>query len=186
MPRPRTQHSAVVLRDGRVLVLGGIDSDGGGTDTTFVYDPAANTWADGPHLTVPRLQNATVLLPNGDVLVVGGNGAAAATSEVYSAREQRFVKSGVLSAPRYVAQIAALPDGRVVVSGGLPPVMSAYRPLTSNEVWDPASGSWRTLAPLGEGRAWGTLLRVGRSLYLVSGNGSDEAAFRSVERLPID
>jgi len=186
MPRPRTQHSAVTLRDGRVLVVGGIDSDGGSTDTTFIYDPATNKWADGPHLTVPRLQNATVMLPNGDVLLVGGNGEAAGTSELYSAQAQRFIKSGVLTAPRYVAQIAALPDGRVVVSGGLPPVMSAYRPITSSEIWDPATGSWRALAPLAAGRAWGSLVQVGRSLYLISGNGSDEAAFRSVERLPID
>ena len=186
MPRPRTQHSAVLLRDGRVLVVGGVDSDGGPTDTTFVYDPVANTWADGPHLTVPRLQQATAVLPNGDVLLVGGNGVAAKTSEIYSTKAQRFIASGTLVDPRYVPQAAALPDGRVVVSGGLPPVMSAYRPLVTSEVWDPQSGAWHALAPLAEGRAWGTLLRVGASLFLISGNGSDEAAFRSVERLPID
>lgn len=186
MPRPRTQHSAAVLRDGRVLVVGGIDSDGGATDTTFLYDPVADRWSDGPHLTMPRLQQATVVLPNGDVLLVGGNGEASGTSEVYSVRAQRFVASGRLAEPRYVAQVAALPDGRVVLSGGLPPQMSAYRPLASSEIWDPATGTWHALAPLGAGRAWGNLVRVGHALYLVSGNGSDEAAFRSVERLPID
>lgn len=186
MPRPRTQHTAVVLRDGRVMVLGGIDSDGGPTDTTFLYDPDANTWVDGPHLTMPRLQQATVVLPSGDVLLAGGNGVAAKTSEIYSAKAHRFIASGVLVDPRYVPQMAALPDGRVVVTGGLPPVMTAYRPISSSEIWDPQSGTWRALAPLSEPRAWGTLLRVGSSLYLVSGNGSDETAFRSVERLPID
>jgi hypothetical protein len=186
MPRPRTQHAAVTLRDGRVMVVGGIDSDGGPTDTTFVYDPATNKWSDGPTLTMPRLQQATVVLPNGDVLLAGGDGAAASSSEIYVAREDRFVASGSLVQPRLVAQMAALSDGRVVLTGGLPPTMTSYRPLTSTEIWDPLTRTWRALAPVAEGRAWGSLVRVGHALYLVSGNGTDEAAFRSVERLPID
>jgi N-acetylneuraminic acid mutarotase len=186
LPRLRTQHAAVTLRDGRVLVVGGIDANGGPTDATFLYEPSANTWSEGPHMTMPRLQQATVVLPNGDVMLAGGDDAAASSSEVYLAHENRFVASGSLVNPRLVAQIAALPDGRVVLVGGLPPTMTAYRPLASTEIWDPITRTWRALSRVAEGRAWGTLIRVGHALYLVSGNGSDEAAFRSVERLPID
>jgi hypothetical protein len=186
MPRPRTQFAAVTLRDGRVMVVGGIDSDGGPTDTTFVYDPATNKWSDGPNTTMPRLQQATVVLPSGDVMLAGGDGIAGSSSEIYVAREDKFVASGTLVQPRLVAQVAALPDGRVVLTGGLPPTMTSYRPLTSTEIWDPINRTWRALAPVAEGRAWGSLVRVGHALYLVSGNGTDEAAFRSVERLPID
>jgi hypothetical protein len=186
MPRPRTQHAAVTLRDGRVMVVGGIDSDGGPTDTTFMYDPATNKWSDGPHMTMPRLQQATVVLPNGDVMLAGGDGIAGSSSEIYVAREDKFVAAGTLVQPRLVAQVAALSDGRVVLTGGLPPTMTSYRPLTSTEIWDPITRTWRALAPVAEGRAWGSLVRVGHALYLVSGNGTDEAAFRSVERLPID
>ena len=186
LPRPRTQHTAITLRDGTVLVLGGVDSDGGATDTTFFYDPATDKWSDGPRMTVPRLQQATVMLPSGDVLLAGGNGLAAGTSEIYLAREKRFEASGLLMQPRLVAQVAALPDGRVVLTGGLPPQMAEYQPMSSTEIWDPATRAWRLLAPTAAGRAWGTLLRVGTALYLVSGNGSDEAAFRSVERLSVN
>jgi hypothetical protein len=186
LPRPRTQHAAVTLRDGTVLVLGGIDTDGGATDTTFVYDPATDKWSDGPRMTIPRLQQATVLLPSGDVLLAGGDGLAAGTSEIYLAREHRFEATGLLMEPRIVAQVAALPDGRVVLTGGLPPQITDYKPLRSTELWDPTSRSWSLLSPTAAGRAWGTLLRVGGALYLVSGTGSDEAAFRSVERLSIN
>ncbi len=186
LPRPRTQHTAITLRDGTVLVLGGVDSDGGATNTTFIYDPATDKWSQGPNMTVPRLQHATVLLPNGDVLLAGGDGLAAGTSEIYLAREKRFEATGLLMEPRLVAQIAALPDGRVVLTGGLPPQMAEYRPMSSTEIWDPVSRTWRLLTPTVAGRAWGTLLRVGSALYLVSGNGSDEAAFRSVERLSLN
>jgi hypothetical protein len=186
LPRPRTQHAAVTLRDGTVLVLGGVDTDGGATDTTFVYDPATDRWSDGPRMTIPRLQQATVMLPNGDVLLAGGDGLAAGTSEIYLSREHRFEATGLLMEPRIVAQVAALPDGRVVLTGGLPPQLTDYRPLRSTELWDPASRTWSLLSPTAAGRAWGTLLRVGSALYLVSGTGSDETAFRSVERLSIN
>ena len=186
LPRPRTQHTAITLRDGTVLVLGGVDSDGGATDTTFVYDPMTDKWSDGPRMTVPRLQQATVMLPNGDLLLAGGGGLAAGTSEIYLAHEKRFEAGGLLMEPRLVAQMAALPDGRVVLTGGLPPQMSDYRPMSSTEIWDPVTRAWRLLTPTVAGRAWGTLLRVGSALYLVSGNGTDEAAFRSVERLSIN
>ena len=186
MPRPRTQHTAVTLRDGTVLVLGGVDSDGGATDTTFIYDPTTNKWSQGPVMTMPRLQQSTVMLPNGDVLLAGGDKTAGSTSEVYLSREGRFVPSGSLVEARFVAQMAALPDGRVVLTGGLPPNLTAYHPLASTEIWDPASRTWRLLTPTASGRAWGTLLRVGGALYLVSGTGSDETAFRSVERLAIN
>jgi hypothetical protein len=186
LPRARTQHSAVTLRDGTVLVLGGIDTDGGATDTTFIYDPVTDAWSDGPRMTMPRLQQATAMLASGDVLLAGGNGLAAGTSEVYLAREHRFEAAGLLMQPRLVAQMAALSDGRVVLTGGLPPQMSEYRPMSSTEIWDPATRSWSLLTPTVSGRAWGTLLRVGSALYLVSGTGSDESAFRSVERLPIN
>jgi len=186
MPRPRTQHTAVLLKDGKVLVVGGIDTDGGPTNSTFVYDPASNTWDYGPRTNEARFQQATVALRGGDFLFIGGDGQAAGTSERYVASEGRFVVSGQLTEGRLVAQAAALPDGRVVVTGGLPLRMTSYRPLDSVEVWDPATGLWTEVAPLKEGRAWGTLLRVGHALYLVSGNGTDEAAFSTVERLTID
>ena len=186
MPRPRTQHTAVMLRDGSVMIVGGIDSDGGPTDSTFIYDPSSNAWEYGPRMTQARFQQATVSLPSGDILFIGGDGLAAGTSELYLASQRRFVASGPLAVPRLVAQAAALPDGRVVVTGGLPLHMTTYAPLGSVEVWDPATGTWSESAPLAEGRAWGVMIRVVPALYLVSGNGANETAFRTVERLTVD
>lgn len=186
LPRPRTQHSAVVLADGRVLVVGGIDSDGGATDTTFVYDPATNRWGDGPRMTQARLQEAIAVLPSGDILFVGGDGSAGSTSEIYLAREQRFVASGLLNQPRFVAQAAALPDGRVVVNGGLPPRVTRFTPLSSTEIWTPSTGQWNVVAPSTSPRAWAKLIWDEGALFLVSGTGLDETAIGSVERLTVE
>lgn len=185
LPRPRTQHSAVALNDGRVLVAGGIDSDGGATDTTFLYDPGANAWSDGPRMTQARLQEAIAMLPSGDVLFAGGDGSAGSTSEVYLAREGRFVASGPLNHPRFVAQAAALPDGRVVVNGGLPPHLTKFDPLASTEIWDPKSGRWNDAASATSARAWGTLIWADGAVFLVSGSGPNESAVGTVERFTV-
>jgi hypothetical protein len=183
MPRARTQASAVTLFDGRVLVTGGIDSNGAPTNTTFIYDPGTDTWTDGPLMTVARLQQVAVPLPNGDVLFAGGDGVASGTSEVYRFGEDRFVPSGTLVTPRLVAQGAALSDGRVVLSGGLPLRMHEFAPLRSVEIWDPKTGHWSDLPSAPTPRAFGSLVTVRGVVYQLSGTGEGETAYRTIERL---
>jgi len=186
MPRARTQHSAVTLVDGRVLVTGGIDSDGAPTDTTFLYEPRANTWTAGPPMTIARIQQVVVPLQTGDVLLAGGDGAASGTSEVFRFAERRFVPSGTLVTPRLVAQGAALPDGRVVLSGGLPPRMHEFAPLRSVELLDPKTGAWTELPPAPTPRAFGSIVVVRGEVYQLSGTGEGETAYRTIERLSFD
>ena len=183
MPRARTQHSAVTLFDGRVLVAGGIDFDGAATNTTFIYDPRIDSWTDGPLMNDARLQQVAVALPTGDVLFAGGNGVASGTSEVYRFAEGRFVPSGMLVTPRLVAQGAALADGRVVLSGGLPLRMHEFAPLRSVEIWDPKTGLWSELPPAPTPRAWGSIVTVRGVVYQISGTGEGETAYRTIERL---
>ncbi|HEV8537143.1 MAG TPA: kelch repeat-containing protein [Candidatus Limnocylindria bacterium] len=186
MPRARTQHSAVTLIDGRVLVTGGIDADGAATSTTFIYDPRRDSWSDGPPLTMPRLLHVVVALPNGDVLLAGGDGPASGTSEIYDVRVGKFVRSGALAYPRLAAQGAALSDGRVVIAGGLPTRIRAFTPLRSAELWDPATGKWTELPPAPTPRAWGTIVTVRGVVYLLSGTGEGETAYRTIERLALN
>ena len=183
MPRARTQHSAITLFDGRVLVTGGIDSDGAPTKTSFIYDPGTDSWTDGPPMTVARLQQVAVALPTGDVLLAGGDGAASGTSELYRFAERKFVASGTLVTPRLVAQGAALPDGRVVLSGGLPLRMHEFSPLSDVEIWDPKTGLWTELPSAPTGRAWGSIVIVRGVVYQLSGTGEGETAYRTIERL---
>ena len=185
MPRARTQHSAVTLVNGRVLVTGGIEN-GQPTETTFLYDPARDEWHEGPPLSVARLQHLAVALPNGDVLLAGGDGPASGTSEFFDIETSRFIASGTLNVPRLVAQGAALADGRVVVSGGLQPRTREFRPLHSAEIWSPVTGMWTELPPSPTARAWGTIVTVAGVIYQLSGSGDGEAAQRTIERLALN
>jgi len=137
-------------------------------------------------MTLPRVQHAAVRLANGDVLFIGGDGAASGTSERYVADLGKFVISGTLVEPRGSAQAAALPDGRVVLVGGMPPRDDEFAPLRSAEMWDPTTERWTALPPSPTARAWPSVLIVGGVVYQLSGTGDAEAAYRTIERLAID
>ncbi|MBM9590745.1 kelch-like protein [Leptospira sp. 201903075] len=73
----RQEFDVVKLADGRLFVSGGFggkvgDPSNGSLTSTEVYDPVTNTWTEGPQLTTPRQLHKMTVLPNGDVLVVGG------------------------------------------------------------------------------------------------------------------
>lgn len=183
LPRPRTQFSMTTLLNGRVLVAGGFQDDGIITASTLLYDPVTNRWTGGATLLEPRLNHAMVPLPGGDVLFVGGEGHASATSERYDYRLGRFVDAGRISAPRLVAQAAHLPDGRVLLAGGLPvPGVGSFAPVAAVELWDPATSVWATVPDAPTRRAFGLLVSTDRGVYRVSGSEGDERAARTVER----
>jgi hypothetical protein len=186
LPAPRTAHSAFTLSDGRVLVAGGVVADGAATDTTYIYNPAADQWFDGPRMTLARVQHAAVQLANGDILFIGGDGAASGTSERYDVKLEKFVLSGTLGEPRLASRAAQLPDGRVVIVGGMPPRNETFAPLRSAEIWDPVSEQWSALPPSPTPRAWPSILMVGGVVYQLSGTGDAEAAYRTIERLAVD
>ena len=186
LPLPRTELSAFTLADGRVLVAGGIEASGTPTDTTWIYNPPKDEWTEGPKMWVPRVQHAAVQLTNGDILFIGGDGAASGTSERFDVKLERFIISGTLVDPRQAARAAQLPDGRVVLVGGMPPRNDEFAPLRSAEIWDQLTEQWAALPPSPTPRAWPSLLVVGGVVYQLSGTGDAEAAYRSIERLAVD
>jgi hypothetical protein len=79
MPTARALHSATRLADGRVVVCGGAQ----GTLTTptssanvDVFQPASNTWTSAPALVGPRASHVASLMPDGTLVVFGGQGAS--------------------------------------------------------------------------------------------------------------
>jgi len=89
MPAPRGDAAATLLRDGRVLLAGGVAGLATGrargavladtssripqlTASATIYDPVADRWTTTASLPVPREGGQTVLLDDGTVLVAGG------------------------------------------------------------------------------------------------------------------
>ena len=183
LPKPRQLFAMTAILDGRILVAGGLEWPGVPSKTSLYYDPNANAWTEGPKLLVERVLHTTVALKGGDVLLIGGQRAAAGTAERFDFRRRAFVHAGTLELPRMLAQAALLEDGRVLVVGGLPrPASARFEPTGSAELYDPMANSWRTLPSIAEGSAFGGLVTTEFGAVLIAGAGDDEQALDRVVR----
>jgi Galactose oxidase, central domain len=115
----RHKHDAVLLADGRVMVMGGADErDARGLySSTELFDAKSGTFAMGPTMKLPRYKhNSTaMLLPTGMVLLAGG----APQAELYNPASDSFAV--VAGEPRMAGAFSAtalLAGGRVLITGG--------------------------------------------------------------------
>lgn len=89
MANARALHSATRLADGRVVVAGGAQ----GTllapvsiANVDIFNPATNTWSASTALLQPRASHVAQRLPDGQVLLFGGQGAATTLTDVETLR----------------------------------------------------------------------------------------------------
>ena len=68
----RRFHTATLLPDGRVLVIGGRDPQDRPLATAEIWDPKRRVWSAAGRLHLARCCQTATLLPDGRVLVVGG------------------------------------------------------------------------------------------------------------------
>jgi len=143
----RSSHTATLLADGRVLVAGGstvssVAAKGYVNDASAeIYDPVANTWTATPPMTAARAHHTATLLPDGTVLVYGGENLlylVGATAEIYDPVANTWTATRVAPiSPRSQHTATLLPSGLVLISGGFDIVLGVLTPLNSAELYDP-------------------------------------------------
>jgi hypothetical protein len=172
----RSGHSALLLPDGRVAVLGGLALvDGSGQALTGVelYDPARDTWSRRPPLAAPAAGPSTLLL-DGRVLLFSATGESFegyAEPQLYdalSANRGPLPRGRPLAAPASARlgqshSTTRLPDGRVLVAGGMAGDEFAQA-QSAALLFLPPSGTWQRTADLVSPRSLhtATLLSDGR------------------------
>jgi hypothetical protein len=145
MLHPRSSHTATLLPDGRVLIVGGWAREGTAPLTEAeVFDPTTATFQPaeapppGPAGLQPR-HAASIVLPDGDILITGGQGAAGtglSSTVVYDPDSGASRSGPPMGGPRFKHAIAMLDAGHVLVLGG---TTDDAVLLTSTEVLDLAT-----------------------------------------------
>ena len=122
-----------------------------GLSYPVMIDPS---WVTTGSLVTGRGHHTATLLPNGNVLVAGGQGNGLiwlSSAELYDPATGMWTATGSLGAARGNHTATLLPNGKVLVAGGF---NGSY--LSSAELYDPGTGLWTPTGSLGTARGYHT------------------------------
>ena len=170
---PRRWQTATLLASGKVLVAGGINSNGL-VAAAELYDPANNSWSGAASMNTARGLHTATLLPSGKVYVAGGTGSSGdlATAELYDPVSNTWSAAANMSTARDSHTATVLPSGKVALVGG-----DGSSDTTVTDLYDPATNTDTIASSLLEPRSdqTATLLTSGK-LLIAGGFGSGELA----------
>jgi hypothetical protein len=184
MREPRAGHVAVPLRDGRVLFVGGVSTGWSFLASAELYDPETNRFVATGGMSVPRESHVGVRLADGSVLVVGGHTGRRENIRIYASAERydpargAFVPASSMTKRRHKHAAIALPDGRVVITGGSDE-RDDQGMYGDAEVYDAATNRFATLGPMQRPRYKhdGTLIPLRDGTILVAGGAGTVEVF---------
>ena len=168
----RFLHTATLLQNGRVLIVGGaLTSSSEPVATAEVYDPDTGTFTMTGAMATAREQHTATLLADGRVLIVGGTTSpgtgdlqGTATAEVYDPSTGSFSVTGSMAEARTLHTATLLPSGQVLVAGG-------GNENSTAEVYDPATGTFSITGGMEIGRSGHTATLLPNGSVLVAGGG---------------
>ncbi len=114
----------VLLNNGKVLVSGGFDNNTTTLSSTEIFDPNSGTWTVSTNMNNPRVQHTSVLLDNGNVIVIGGYFRTAGLTTINLAAELfnpslgRWSTTAEISEGKIQFATKKLKSGAVIIIGG--------------------------------------------------------------------
>jgi hypothetical protein len=171
----RFAHTASLLKDGRVLITGGVQGEqsgfNGSTQSAELYDPTNRTFSRAGDMPKEAdLHTASVLL-DGTVLIIGGEVNSCPVDQhvtTFDPTRNDFSAGATLPKARAGHTATTLNDGRVLITGGADPCVSGTFWNTA-VVFDPSTSSFSQEIVMNERRHPGhsaTLLANGKVLIV--------------------
>jgi hypothetical protein len=121
----RQNHTATLLRNGKVLVAGGSAEYGAVLAGAELYDPATGMWSVTGSMDAPRAGHFAFMLPNGAVLVIGGDQPCCRTSitaELYDPDTGSWSPAGLRGPNVGICMATMLQSGQVFVFDAIPSI----------------------------------------------------------------
>lgn len=122
MSYARYGHTATLMNTGKILVVGGLGTDGLPVQHTELYDTATDTWYIADTYTEAAFRAAAILLDSGSVLVTGGikaNGVVSAHSAYYTEGTDAWSMQADFDTARYGHSLILTDTNDVFMLGGL-------------------------------------------------------------------
>lgn len=167
MSQPRSEHTATLLANGKVLVVGGAAGN-----IAELFDPATGLFTSTGDLVVGgRWACTATLLSDGRVLVAGGRDAEDVfdafplnDAELYDPATGSFKVTGSMTEFRYQHAATLLNNGQVLLTGGF-----NGTPVPDAELFDPSKESFSQAGSMGTARAQHTATLLDDGTVLVAG-----------------
>jgi len=173
----RVWHTATLLPNGKVLIAGGRRGKNEGVGECLasaeLYDPLAGTFTPTGSMTERRAFHTATPLPNGKVLVTGGwqeggfwGNKYVASAELYDPAAGTFAATGSMTQRRSAHTATLLPNGKVLIAGGIIDNGEGLTFTRLAELYDPATETFTRSGSLTEekGSHTATLLPNGKVL----------------------
>lgn len=190
----RASHTATLLPDGRVLIVGGWGTEQCKGEnsvcqemrtTAELYDPKTGKFTKIGQSITARTGHTATLLPNGTVLIAGGlqdqdpfegSTKKETNAVIYDPATGKFKATGDLNIARFDHTATVLPDGKVLIAGG---------GAASAELYDPRGGKFTLLtSKMAEARTDNTATLLPDGKVLLAGgirNGTNKDYLSSAE-----
>jgi len=192
---PRFAHTATLLSNGRVLIVGGNSAvpnasfpDGAGAlSSAELYDPRTNTWSLAASMPSARSFHTATLLADGRVLVAGGAlvdaesstdypGSVLASAELYDPASNTWTAAEPMPFAAMNQSAALLSDHRVLVIGGVdrfldvPPGTVPTIGVRTAQIYEPATNSWSSAPSMSHERISPSITLLPNDQVLVVGD----------------
>lgn len=184
MSRARVWHTATLLGDGKVLIVGGDSINPsefndcvplGLTPSAELYDPSTGRFTNIENVTELKSEHTATLLRDGKVLFVGPGQRA----EIYDPFAQMFLFAGMMSTPRSGHTATLLGDGKILVTGGWTPDGCVF--LDSAELYDPSTGGFTPVGSMSSSRYAHRAALLPNGTVLITGGEGDTQTLSSAE-----
>jgi N-acetylneuraminic acid mutarotase len=172
--------------DVRLTVEGGSAIATATLDTSDLSYPIAidPLWTAVASMSVDRINQVAVTLPSGKIFVAGGSNnpgsPALSSAEIFDPKTNTWTAAAPMSTTRDSAA-GVVVGGKVLVAGGFANAAAdtgelAFPALTTAELYDPATNTWKAAAPMPQERAAGGVAAISSTKALVFG-GTSTAAY---------
>lgn len=190
MSTARALHTASLLPNGRVLITGGTTSFNSPQDivtnglrTTELYNPATNTWSNGPQLAEPKVGHTATTLLDNRILLAGGFSYVTIifTIPFVSDKAQVYTPNATtgtmgsnitMTGDRFAHGAIRLDDGKVWIIGGAQDVLSnPFDPVATNSIeeFNPATNSFNLVTTMTAARGAPAVTKLPNGDIVIAG-----------------